>query len=38
MDVWKSVKGYSLIICVEQDWKTERETLVLYFVHLHVIF
>ena len=37
MDVQKSVKGYSLIICVEQDEKIERETLILYFVHLHVI-
>lgn len=37
MDVRKSVKGYSLIICVEQDGKIERETLILYFVHLRVI-
>ena len=37
MDVQKSVKGYSLIICVEQDEKIERETLILYFVHLRVI-
>ena len=37
MDVWKSVKGYSLIICLEQDGKTETETLILSFVHLHVI-
>ena len=37
MDIWKSVKGYPLIICLEQDGKTERETLILSFVHLHVI-